>query len=90
MKFRSPRPLGGRKKPPETPPIAATGRCGWCSREWKFEDYRRLTDSEYEFTDIGFTVGSDGDYVQLCPRCTDLMDSFADRVRQSRSKGSDA
>jgi hypothetical protein len=90
MKYRAPRPLGGHKKPTNVPPTITAGRCGWCSREWKLEDYKPFTDGEDEFMDIGFTIGSDGGFVQLCPRCTSLMDAFEARVRRPPGAKSDA
>jgi hypothetical protein len=90
MKYRDPRPLGAQKHSTEIPPVATAGRCPWCGREWKLEDYKRLTDSEGEFTDIGFAIGSDGGFDQLCPQCTGLMDTFNARVKRPASAKSDA
>jgi hypothetical protein len=88
MKYRG--PLGGQKHSTEIPSVTTAGRCGWCGREWKIEDYRLLTDSEGEFVDVGFTIGSDGDLLQLCARCTALLDSFEAHVKRPHDAKSDA
>jgi hypothetical protein len=74
MKYRAPHSISGNKKRNRTPPRGTEGPCAWCGRDWKLAEYPRFTDSESEFVDVGFVLGSSGKFEPLCPNCTGLMD----------------